>query len=88
MGSRATTIGKAEIDAVTDAIVQGQLERKTPREVARAAIAALDSVRSQWQGCGRPLAPGQFGSYCGEPDADQTTPVLCRECGGTLKLAE
>lgn len=88
MVSKSDSISKAEIDAVTDAIAQAQLERRPPREVARAAIQALDALRSRWHGCGRRLAPGQWGSYCGETDTDQTTPVLCEECGGDRKLAD
>lgn len=38
------------------------------------------------EGCGKTLEPGQWWNFCGETDMGQTTPVLCTECGGDLKL--
>jgi hypothetical protein len=38
------------------------------------------------EGCGEPLAKGQYWQFCGETDMGQTAPVLCEACGGNLKL--
>ena len=39
-------------------------------------------------GCRKPLAKGQWWSWCGETDMGQTMPALCTECGGSYKLKE
>lgn len=32
--------------------------------------------------CGRPLAAGQWWTFCGETDMGQSAPALCTTCGG------
>lgn len=38
--------------------------------------------------CNKPLADGQYWTFCGETDMGQTEPVCCTRCGGQLILAE
>lgn len=50
-------------------------------------VSKLAENPRQRAGCRRPLADGQWWTFCGEADMGHTLPVLCTECGGTMQLA-
>ncbi|THD06117.1 hypothetical protein B1991_14335 [Rhodanobacter lindaniclasticus] len=53
----------------------------------RELVSKLTDPPRARKGCRRALAGGQFFTFCGETDMGHTLPVLCTECGGTMRLA-